>query len=144
MEQTKQANWYSELRKPTWSPPSYLFGPVWTILYVVIAVSFGYTAYFAWIGNMPAFLFLPFGLNLLFNVLFTPIQFGLKSNELAMLDIYLVLITLILSMVVVYPYMSWVAFINVPYLLWVSFATVLQTKITLMNRTVSSEKTSWR
>ena len=87
--------WYRELKKPTWAPPPYLFGPVWSVLYILIAISFGYTAYQSATGNMPLFLLLPFALNLLFNVLFTPIQFGLKSNELGMLDIYLVLITLI-------------------------------------------------
>lgn len=126
--------WYRELKKPTWAPPPYLFGPVWSVLYILIAISFGYTAYQSATGNMPLFLLLPFALNLLFNVLFTPIQFGLKSNELGMLDIYLVLITLIVSMVVVYPYIAWVTYINIPYLLWVSFATVLQTTVTYFNR----------
>lgn len=133
-ERTKE--WYRELSKPPWSPPSYLFGPVWSVLYFLIAISFGYTFLFALKGGMPIVLLLPFVLNLIFNIAFTPIQFGLRNNELATLDIYLVLITLVVSMIVVYPYIPLVTYINIPYLLWVSFATVLQTAITLLNKKI--------
>lgn len=76
---------------------------------------------------------LPFILNLIFNFAFTPIQFGLKNNTLAALDILLVLGTLIWALWVIRPYVPWVAYVNIPYLLWVLFATVLQLTITLMN-----------
>jgi len=77
---------------------------------------------------------LPFLLNLIFNFAFTPIQFGLKNNYLAALDILLVLATLIWAMAVIYPHARWIAYIQIPYLLWVSFATVLQLTITYLNR----------
>ena len=76
---------------------------------------------------------LPFALNLIFNFLFTPIQFGMKNNYLAAVDILLVLVTLVWALIIIFPYLPWVAFINIPYLLWVSFATVLQINITLIN-----------
>jgi tryptophan-rich sensory protein len=77
---------------------------------------------------------LPFGLNLLFNIAFTPLQFGLRNNKLALLDIILVLLTLIWAIVVVFPVAVWISWANIPYLLWVSFATVLQISITWLNR----------
>ena len=128
-----QTTWYLDLIKPTWAPPGWLFGPVWSVLYIIIFVSFGFIFYKVWQGELPKLLALPFALNLIFNFAFTPIQFGLKSNTLAALDIILVLITLIWALYLIYPYFKWVAIVNIPYLLWVCFATVLQLTITYLN-----------
>ncbi|MFA5841898.1 MAG: TspO/MBR family protein [Candidatus Paceibacterota bacterium] len=126
---------YQELIKPVWSPPTWLFGPVWTVLYVIMAVSFGKVFYRAFIiRDLPWNVALPFVLNLIFNFSFTWIQFGLKNNELAAADILLVLGTLIWAMVAIYPHIKWVALANIPYLIWVGFATVLQLTITFLNR----------
>ena len=130
----KAYNWYSQLIKPTWSPPSWLFGPVWTILYCLIAVSYGYVGYLFLNKKISFAIILPFILNLIFNFSFTYFQFGLKSNILAAIDITLVLVTLVWAMVAIYPHIKWVALINIPYLLWVCFATILQLTITYLNR----------
>lgn len=122
------------LVKPSWAPPSWLFGPVWTVLYVGIAVSFGKVFFMAWQKEVPLIVALPFVLNLFFNVIFTPIQFGLRNNALASLDILLILSTLVWAMVAIYPYAKWITYIQTPYLLWVCFATVLQLTITYLNR----------
>ena len=126
-------SWYATLIKPTWAPPSWVFGPVWSVLYVLIAVSFGYVFYKVYTGEIPWMIGLPFFLNLICNALFTPLQFGLKSNVLASVDILLVLATLGWALFAIYPYAKWVTYINTPYLLWVSFATVLQLTITYLN-----------
>ncbi len=126
--------WYQKLIKPVWSPPSYLFGPVWTILYILIGISFGTVFFKIWKKELPIIIAIPFILNLIFNALFTPLQFGLQNNLLAAIDIILVLITLIWSMIVIFPFMPWVTYIQIPYLLWVSFATVLQLTITYLNK----------
>ncbi len=128
------SNWYSELIKPKWAPPSWIFGPVWTLLYMVIAVSFGYVFLQFFRGELSPWVALPFLLNLGFNFSFTPLQFGLRNNFLAAVDILLVLLTLIWAVVAIVPHIPWVAYSNVPYLLWVSFATVLQLRITWLNR----------
>lgn len=127
-------NWYSTLIKPSWAPPSWLFGPVWTFLYVLIAVSFGTVFYKAFKGQIPWMVALPFILNLVFNFSFTYFQFGLQNNLLAAIDILLVLGTLVWAMIVIYPHAQWITYIQIPYLLWVSFATVLQLTITFLNR----------
>lgn len=125
---------YAALIKPTWSPPSWVFGPVWTVLYIGIALSFGRVFFLAWQGRVPFAVALPFILNLVFNFAFTPLQFGLKNNYLAALDIMLVLGTLVWAMVVIFPHSRILAYAQIPYLLWVSFATVLQLTITYLNR----------
>ena len=129
-------NWYSQLVKPTWAPPSWLFGPVWTVLYVIIAVSFGTVFYQTFTGKVSWFVALPFILNLFFNFIFTPIQFGLKNNLLASIDILLVVGTLIWALVALWnavPELRWVVYVNIPYLLWGVFATCLQLRITYLN-----------
>jgi tryptophan-rich sensory protein len=127
-------NWYSQLLKPSWAPPSWLFGPVWTALYAIIAVSFGTVFYKTFTKQIPWLVGLPFALNLIFNFIFTPIQFGLKNNLLASLDILLVLATLIWSLIAIWPHLKWVTYANLPYLLWVIFATILQLTVTYLNR----------
>jgi translocator protein len=127
-------SWYAKLKKPEWAPPARVFGPVWSLLYIIIAVSFGYVFIQLFQGDLSWMVALPFILNLLFNFSFTPLQFGLKNNLLAAVDIVLVLITLIWAMVVIEPHIPWVMYINLPYLLWVGFATVLQLEITRLNK----------
>lgn len=124
---------YQALIKPTWSPPAWVFGPVWTVLYILIAVSFGAVFYKAWKREVPRIFALPFALNLVFNLSFTYFQFTLQNNLLAATDILLCLATLIWAMVAIFPHKRWIALINIPYLAWVSFATVLQLTITYLN-----------
>jgi benzodiazapine receptor len=127
------SNWYSRLIKPTWSPPGWLFGPVWTVLYVIIIVTFGTVFYKAFTGKLSWLVALPFVLNLIFNFTFTPLQFGLQNNLLAAIDIVLVLGTLIWALVSVWSHAHWIVYANIPYLLWVTFATTLQFTITYLN-----------
>jgi len=130
-------NWYSTLIKPIWAPPSWLFGPVWTVLYAIIAFSFGTVFYKAFTKQISWMIALPFALNLFFNFIFTPIQFGLKNNLLASVDILLVVGTLLWAMYSIWNYapdLKWVVYVNIPYLLWGSFATVLQLTITYLNK----------
>lgn len=126
-------DWYQTLIKPDWAPPAWLFGPVWTFLYTLIAISFIFVFYKAAKGKLSWSVAVPFALNLIFNLVFSPIQFGLKNNLLALIDILLVLGTLIWMLIAIYPRHRWVAIINIPYLAWVSFATILQATITFLN-----------
>jgi tryptophan-rich sensory protein len=129
--------WYQQLLKPSWAPPAWIFGPVWTILYAIIAVTFGVVFFKAFNGKIRWLVALPFALNLIFNLIFTPIQFGLRSNELAAVDVVLVWLTIIWAFYAIWPHERWIVLANIPYFLWVSFATVLQLTITYMNRSNS-------
>lgn len=128
---------YRQLSKPSWAPPDWLFGPVWSVLYIIIFISFG-SVFYGLLKNEVTFVIaLPFFLNLIFNFAFTPIQFGLKNNFLAAIDILLILSTLIWALFSIWqfaPVFSLVAIANIPYLIWVIFATILQLTITYLNR----------
>lgn len=125
--------WYQTLIKPSFAPPAWIFGPVWSVLYIIIAGSFGFVFYKVWQGELPYIVALPFVLNLIFNAAFTPLQFGLKNNLLAAIDIGLVLVTLVWALLIIYKYFPLVTYVNIPYLLWVCFATVLQLSVTYLN-----------
>jgi tryptophan-rich sensory protein len=125
--------WYQSLVRPSWAPPSWLFGPVWTVLYILIAISFGFVFYKAYKKEISFKIVLPFLLNLVFNFIFSPIQFGLQNNFLAAVDIVLILATLIWAMAIIYKKIRWVFWTNVPYLAWVCFATILQLTVTYLN-----------
>jgi len=134
MDNTRGAEWYAQLAKPFFAPPAGVFGPVWAVLYIVIAISFGFVLLQYIKRHWPFDVLLPFILNLFFNAAYTPLQFGLKNNVLASVDILLVLGTLLWALAVVWRPARWVALVNIPYLAWVSFATVLQLSITWLNR----------
>ena len=117
MEKVSSSQWYLQIIKPSWAPPSWLFGPVWSFLYIIIAITYGYVVYLFIQKKIPFVVLIPFILNIFFNLLFTPLQFGLRNNVLAAIDIILILATLIWALVAIYPYAKWVSFINIPYLL---------------------------
>ncbi len=128
---------YTQYIKPVWAPPSWLFGPVWTVLYFIITVSFGTVFYKAATKQIPWVVALPFALNLVFNLAFTPIQFGLKNNILASIDILLVIGTLVWALWALWntaPELRWVVYANIPYLMWGAFATCLQLTIAYLNK----------
>jgi len=106
---------------------------VWSILYPIIFIVNGYILVLLTSGKISLKTALPFWINLFFNFLFTPLQFGLRNNLLASIDILLVLVTIIWAMVAIWPYSKAVTLAFVPYLIWVSIATTLQIYITINN-----------
>lgn len=126
-------NWYRSLNKPSWAPDESLFGRVWSVLYPIIFAVNIYIIVLLSQNKISWLVALPFWLNLFFNIIFTPIQFGIKNNYLAAVDIYIVLFTIIWSMIAIWPYAKIVTIAFVPYLIWVGIATALQTYIALNN-----------
>ena len=126
--------WYDGLVKPSWTPAPGTIGTIWGVLYPVIAVTFCFVFVQVARGRMPWWVAVPFAINLVANLLFTPIQFGLRNLPLAAVDILVVWGSLVWMIVAVWRHAPWVGVAQGPYLVWVSIATVLQLSITAMNR----------
>lgn len=126
-------DWYNSLSKPTWTPAPGTIGLIWQILYPIILISFGFVFVHAVRGKVPWRVALPFAINLVANLVFTPIQFGLRNLPLASLDILIVWGTIVWAAAAIWRYSRWVALAQVPYFVWVSIATVLQLAITALN-----------
>jgi len=125
--------WYDSLWKPSWPPAPSTIGLIWQILYPIIIVTFGLVFVQTFRREVPWLVALPFAMNLVANLVFTPIQFRMRNLPLAAVDILIVWATIIWMMVVIWKHYRWVAVAQVPYFVWVSIATVLQLSITWMN-----------
>jgi tryptophan-rich sensory protein len=125
--------WYDSLAKPAWTPEPATIGTIWQILYPIILVTFSFVLIQAIRRKVPWKVVLPFVVNLGANLLFTPIQFGLRSLALAAADILVVWGTIIWMIVAIWKHYRWVALAQVPYFTWVSIATVLQLSISWSN-----------
>ena len=125
--------WYDSLVKPSWTPPPSTISLIWTMLYPLILVSFGFVFVRAYKRKLPRLPALPFAVNLAANLLFMPIFAGLRNVPMAAVDILIVWGTIIWCAVVAWPVYRWVAVAQVPYFVWVSTAAVIQLSIVAMN-----------
>jgi benzodiazapine receptor len=125
-------DWYPTLTRPTWTPPSWLFGPVWTFLYGAMAVS----VWLIWRRRGRESVALPvaaFGVQLVFNSVWTPLFFGLHRVDLALVDIVLLWLALVVVMCLFFRRSVAAGVLLVPYFLWVSFAMALNFRLWQLN-----------
>ena len=125
--------WYATLNRPSFNPPNWIFGPVWTTLYILMGISF----FLIWkqeaskVRNRAILIFL---LQLLLNFAWSFIFFYFNMIGLALVEIILLWINIVLMLVVFYKIKPVASYINIPYLLWVTFATVLNASYYILNR----------
>jgi tryptophan-rich sensory protein len=122
--------WYVFLTKPTFNPPNYLFGPVWTTLYILMGISFFMIVnqakiHWSLIGI--------FALQLVLNFFWSFIFFNYHMLGLALAEIIFLWLSIFTMIILFYKNNKWAAIINIPYLLWVSFATILNYSIYKLN-----------
>ncbi|WP_019996336.1 TspO/MBR family protein [Aureimonas ureilytica] len=123
--------WYQSLRKPAWTPPNRAFPIVWTILYILIAVS----GWLVW--REAGFALIPFGLflvQMVLNFLWSMLFFGRRRPDLAFLDIALLVIAVALNILAFWPFSRAAALLLVPYLAWVLVASALNLSVWRLNR----------
>lgn len=120
------SSWYAFLNKPSFNPSPEIFGPVWTILYLLIGISF----YLVWVRKGKL---VYFWIQLVLNTLWSYLFFGLHSPALALLDIVALLVAIILTIKSFYKAYPPAGLILLPYLAWVVFATVLNFSIWRLN-----------
>jgi benzodiazapine receptor len=125
--------WYNSLAKPSWTPAPSTIGLIWSILYPIIFVTFGFVFLQAIRRKVPWRVTLPFVINLIANLLFMPFFSGLRNVPLAAVDIVIVWATIIWMSLVIWKHYKWVAVAQIPYFVWVSIASVLQLSITWLN-----------
>jgi tryptophan-rich sensory protein len=131
--------WYANLNKPSFTPPNWLFGPVWSLLYILIGGSFGLIWQVAAKGRYPIITkfakqgLVLFGIHFLLNLAWTPVFFGL-NNPAWGLVIILALLTMIILLIRHFFRLDRLsAFLMIPYLIWVSYATALNIGILILN-----------
>lgn len=124
--------WYASLAKPSFNPPNWLFGPVWLILYALMGIS-AYLIYEKRKNKAVTGALVVFAVQLVLNVLWSAVFFGLHSALLGLLTIILLWIAIAITMVKFYGILKQAAWLLIPYLLWVSFAALLNFSIWQLN-----------
>ncbi len=124
--------WYAELSKPFFNPPNWLFGPVWTILYVLMGVSI-YLIWTARYKGSKKQAYILFGVQLILNTLWSLIFFGLHSIWGGVVVIFGLLASVIITTRLFWPISKTAAYLLFPYSAWVTFATILNVSVGILN-----------
>ncbi len=126
-------SWYSKLNKPSFNPPNWIFGPVWTLLYILMGVS----VYLIWTSGSSSSSTLAitfFLIQLLLNFLWSFLFFYFKNRFIACIEILLLLVMIIITTIQFYPISTTAALLLIPYIFWVGFATILNFSIWWLNK----------
>ncbi|MFT4703870.1 MAG: benzodiazapine receptor [Bradymonadia bacterium] len=123
--------WYGSLTKPSWNPPGWIFGPVWTALYAMIGTS----AWLVWRSDSPSMrtALAIWAVQLALNAAWSPIFFGSQKLGIALGVITVMWLAILATVLVFWPIHRTAALLLVPYLCWVGFATVLNATLWRMN-----------
>lgn len=126
------SGWYQTLNKPTFNPPNYIFGPVWTLLYILMAISF-YLVWNSKSSKIKKRALQVFCLQLFLNLLWSFVFFGLHQIFLSVVVIIALFFSILYTVILFKKISKTAAYLLIPYILWVSFASVLNICILLLN-----------
>lgn len=128
---TRIGPWYYNLRKPSWNPPNWVFGPMWTLIAVLAA----WAAADAWIAapNAHARILWLFGINAVFHMAWSPLFFTLERPDWSLAEVPLLWLSVLALIVGLAPLSTTSAWLLAPYLAWVSVAAVLNLAIVRLN-----------
>jgi tryptophan-rich sensory protein len=130
--QFQPGEWYRQIAKPSWTPPGWVFGPVWTFLYLAMATAAWLVwRKFGWPNARPAMI--AYAVQLFFNGLWSWFFFGRQEIGLALIDIVLLWLAILLTTILFFRRVRLAGWLFMPYLLWVSFATALNFQIWRLN-----------
>lgn len=127
------STWYTGIIKPAFTPPNWVFGPVWTALFALMGISL----YLVWIKGIKTkkakIALALFGIQVFLNVLWSMLFFGLRLPFYAFIEIIILWIFILLAIIWFYNISKAASYLLIPYLIWVSFAAVLNLAIVLLN-----------
>ncbi|MBD3355370.1 tryptophan-rich sensory protein [Candidatus Woesearchaeota archaeon] len=125
------STWYVDLVKPSFNPPGWIFGPVWTLLYLLM----GFALYLVWINKSKKKekAYWAFGIQLGLNALWSILFFGLRSPLSAFIEIIFLWASILITIIYFYKINKKTIYLLIPYILWVSFAAVLNISIVILN-----------
>jgi tryptophan-rich sensory protein len=130
---TEVGDWYRDLRKPSWNPPNWLFGPAWTLILGLA----GWSVVLAWRHAPDAaahtIVIVLFSLNAVFHFLWSPLFFKLKRPDWALFEVPFLWLSILAPMIAVAPFSPLSSWLLLPYLLWVAFAAFLNLVIVRLN-----------
>jgi translocator protein len=126
--------WYPGLRKPPYTPPDWAFGPVWTLLYILMGIS----VFLIWQKGLDTssalFAFVLFWLQLVINALWSVIFFGMKSKGGGVITIIILWLLILATIITFFNISSWAGALLIPYIVWVSIASYLNIGIWMLNK----------
>ncbi|CAN5718567.1 tryptophan-rich sensory protein [soil metagenome] len=131
-QQATSPDWYQQLDQPAWAPPTFLFGPVWTLLYALM----GFAAWLVWLEGGFARAIVPLGIflvQLVPNAAWSILFFGMRRMDLALLDIVLLWLLIVATILTFFRIRRLAGLLLLPYLAWVTFATALNFALWQMN-----------
>ncbi len=126
-------SWYSLINKPSFNPPNWIFGPVWTLLYILMGISAALVWNKGWKKREVKQALTIFILQLVLNSLWTLIFFGLHNPLFAFIEIVILWVAIMLTILKFFKISRLSGYLMLPYILWVSFAGVLNLAIVLLN-----------
>lgn len=126
--------WYAELKKPPYTPPNWVFGPVWTTLYILMGIA----VFLIWRSGLNTSgvnaAFALFWVQLCVNALWSAIFFGMKSKFGGVIAILILWLLILATMVASFPVSTWAGILLIPYIVWVSIASYLNIGIWRLNK----------
>jgi len=127
------STWYTALIKPGFNPPNWVFGPVWTLLYILM----GFSLFLVWKQGLKKKYvkegLIIFGIQIFLNVLWSIFFFGLQNPLLAFIEIIILWTAVLFMITYFYRVNKTAAYAQIPYILWVGFAALLNLSIVLLN-----------
>jgi len=129
----RPGDWYRTLAKPSWTPPNWLFGPAWAVLYLMIAVA-GWRVWERTPGEAVVLPMAVYAVQLALNAGWSAVFFGLKRPDWALAELACLWLSILANIIVFYPLDPLAAWLLLPYLAWVSFAGALNGAVWRLNR----------
>jgi len=126
-------DWYTTLNKPSFNPPNWIFGPVWTLLYLMMGVALGLIINLGTKTPGVKAALTIFGIQFILNLIWTPVFFGMHQISPALIVIILMWIAILLSIIHFSKLRPLAGWLLIPYILWVSFATILNAALWQLN-----------